>query len=216
MNFKIITLFPEAFTSYLEKSIIGRAIADKKIKVGFFNPRDFEKNEKLRVDDKPYGGGPGMVLRAEPFIKAIKKAKGKNTRTKIIYLERFGKQFTQDDAIKLSKQKNLVIVCGRYEGIDARVRKSVKGEIYSIGPYILTGGELPAMTILDSVSRQVEGVMGSFDSREESRVASPEVYTRPEEFSDKNKKYKVPKVLLSGNHKKIEEWRESIWQKYKK
>lgn len=213
MNFHIVTLFPEAFESYLKTSILKRAIEDKKIKVNFYDPKNFsekgkDKKEK-RVDDKPYGGGPGMVIRALPVIKAIQKAVGKKKDVKIIFLSPSGKQFDNVKATTYAnKTKNIVIVCGRYEGIDARVKKAFKGEELSVGPFVLTGGELPAMIIMDTVSRQVKGVLGSFDSIEEGRVASKDVYTRPEEFIYKGKKYKVPKVLLSGNHAEIERWRE--------
>lgn len=208
MNFHIITLFPESFDSYINSSIIGRAIRDKKIKIKFYNPRDFTKDKWRRVDQKPYGGGPGMVLEALSIIKAVEKAiKGKK-KTKIIWLSPSGKQFKNDVAEKISKQyKDIVIICGRYEGIDSRVKKIFKVEEISVGPYVLTGGELPAMIILDTVARRIPGVLGKIESVEENRVSSPEVYTRPEVLEYKGKKYRVPKILLSGNHKKIEEWR---------
>lgn len=217
MNFHIVTLFPEAFSSYLSESIIKRAIEDKKIKIKFYDPKDFESNKKKRVDDKPYGGGPGMVIRALPVIKAIQKAitrssqlgGTKSNKVKIIFLSPSGKQFTNTYAKSVAKKyTDIIIVSGRYEGIDARIKKVFKIEDVSIGPFVLTGGELPAMLIVDCISRQVKGVLGSFDSLEESRNASRDVYTRPEVFEYKNKKYRVPKVLLSGNHAEIEKWRE--------
>lgn len=219
MNFYIITLFPEAFTSYLNESILARAIKEKKIKVSFYNPREYvlptktqKKNNEpyLRVDDKPYGGGPGMVMQAEPVVKAIEKAlkKTKKGKTKIIFLAPSGKQFdTAYAKNSVKKYTNIIIISGRYEGIDERVNKIFKTEKVTVGPFVLTGGELPAMIMIDSIARQIKGVLGNFDSREEERISSPEVYTRPEVFEYKNKKYKVPKVLLSGNHKKIDEWR---------
>lgn len=210
MNFHIITLFPHSFDSYLGESIIKRAIEDKKIKIKFYDPKDYEKDKKWRVDDKPYGGGPGMVVRAEPVIRAIAQAvsKSKKGRTKIIFLSPSGKQFDTVYAKAASKKySDIVIVSGRYEGIDARVKKIFKMEDISIGPFVLTGGELPAMLMVDCIARQVKGVLGNFDSLEESRTASRDVYTRPDSFAYKGKKYIVPKVLLSGNHKKIEEWR---------
>jgi tRNA (guanine37-N1)-methyltransferase len=206
MNFHIVTLFPEAFDSYLKSSILKRAIEDEKIKVKFYDPKDFEKGTK-RVDDKPYGGGPGMVIRALPVIKAIEKAVGKKKDVKILHMSPSGKQFDNCQGRTLTKTKNIVIVCGRYEGIDSRIKRIFKMEDVSVGPFVLTGGELPAMVIMDAVSRQVEGVLGDYDSVEENRVASSEFYTRPEEFKYKGKKYKVPKVLLSGNHAEIEKWR---------
>lgn len=207
MHFHIITLFPKAFDSYLGESILKRAIEDKKIKVSFYNPRDFADNKWKRVDRPPYGGGPGLVIEAEPVVRAIAKAKGKKD-AKIIFLSPSGKQFTNTYAQGVAKKyKDIIIVSGRYEGIDARVKKVFKMEEVSIGPFVLTGGELPAMLMVDVISRQVEGVLGNFDSLEESRTASPDVYTRPEVFTYKDKKYKVPKVLLSGDHKKIEDWK---------
>ena len=208
MNFHIITLFPEMFDSYIKGSILGRAIEDKKIKIKFYNPRDFTKDRNRRIDRKPYGGGPGMVIEAMPVIKAIEKAKGGKKKVKIIFLSPSGTQFDNNYAKKAAKNySDIIIICGRYEGIDARVKKAFKMEDVSIGNYVLTGGELPAMAIIDCVSRQIKGVLGDFNSLEDSRIASSEVYTRPEIFEYKSKKYRVPKVLLSGDHKKIEEWK---------
>lgn len=209
MHYHIITLFPKAFDSYLGESILKRAIEDKKIKVTFYNPRDFVVNKWKRVDRPPYGGGPGLVIEAEPVAKAIeaaqKKAKGK---AKIIFLSPRGKNFTNEYAEKVSKKyKHIIIICGRYEGIDARVRKIFKTEEVSVGPFVLTGGELPAMLMVDVISRQIEGVLGNFDSIEESRVSTGEVYTRPEVLKYKGKNYRVPKILLSGHKAKIEEWK---------
>jgi tRNA (guanine37-N1)-methyltransferase len=223
INFHIITLFPESFGSYLGESILARAQKEKKIAVRFYDPRDFVKPTKtqsqkdkpyLRVDDKSYGGGPGMVMQALPVIKAIEKAvanakrKSARAKIKIVFLSPSGKQFDTPYAKETAKKyEHIIIICGRYEGIDARVKKIFKTEDVSVGPFVLTGGELAAMVMIDSVSRQVEGVLGDFNSLEETRVASSDVYTRPEILVYKNKKYKVPKVLLSGNHKAIEEWR---------
>jgi len=219
MNFHITTLFPESFTSYLNESILARAIKEKKIKVSFYNPRDFAKVTKVqkaknkpykRVDDIPYGGGPGMVMQAEPIVKAIEKAlkKTKKGKTKIIFLAPHGTQFdTAYAKNSVKKYTDIVIISGRYEGIDERVNKIFKTEKVTVGPFVLTGGELPAMIMIDSIARQIEGVLGNFDSREEERISSSEVYTRPEIFEYKKKKYKVPPVLLSGNHKLIDEYR---------
>lgn len=221
MRFHIISLFPDLVLSYLSESILARAIKEKKIKVSFYNPRDFVKATKaqkgkdkpyLRVDDKPYGGGPGMVMEALPVIKAIEKAiskvKSKKSKVKIVFFSPSGKKFETGYAKEVSKKyTDLILVCGRYEGIDARVKKIFKMEDISVGDYVLTGGEIPAMIMIDSISRQIQGVLGNFDSREEERVASSDVYTRPEVLEFKGKKYKVPKVLLSGNHKAIEDWR---------
>lgn len=200
-------MFPNSFDSYLNESIIARAIKNKRIKIKFYNPRDFTKN-KRQVDDKPYGGGPGMVIKAEPVIKAIQKAKGQKKKIKIIFLSPSGKQFDNVYAKKISNNyKDTIIIAGHYEGIDERVKKVFKTEDITVGPYVLTGGELPAMVLIDSITRQIKGVLGDIDSLEENRNASPEVYTRPESFKYKNKTYKVPKVLMSGHHKDIEEWR---------
>lgn len=215
MRFHVITIFPETFDSYIHESIIGRAIKNKLIEVKFYNPRDFikaPKNNYRPVDDKPYGGGPGMVMRAEPIIKAIeavvKKIRSKNI--KIINFSPSGKKFTTGYAkSSVKKYTDIILISGRYEGIDARVKKIFKAEDISIGDYVLTGGELPAMVLIDSISRQIKGVLGKFESLEEERVSSSEVYTRPEVLKYKGKNYKVPKVLLSGNHKKIEEWKKA-------
>lgn len=221
MNFHIITLFQEAFSSYLNESILARAIREKKIKVNFYNPRDYAKLTKVqakknkpykRVDDIPYGGGPGMVMQAEPVVKAIEKALKyvKKNKTKIIFLEPSGKQFDTAYAKQVSKKyTDIIIISGRYEGIDERVNKIFKTEKITIGPFVLTGGELPAMIIMDCISRQIKGVLGNKNSLEEERISSSEVYTRPEILIYKGKKYRVPEVLLSGNHKKIEEWRKN-------
>lgn len=208
MNFHIISLFPESFDSYFGNSIIKRAIDDKLIKVSFYNPRDFVKTKSKSVDDKPYGGGPGMVINADPVLKAIAKAKGKKQKVKVIHLSPGGKEFNTKYAQNLEKKYNhIIIICGRYEGIDARVKKIFKGDEISIGEYVLTGGELPAMVIVDTVSRFVGGVLGTKESNEEFRISNHDAYTRPEVLKYKGKEYKVPKVLLSGDHKKIDEWR---------
>ena len=207
MHFHIITLFPHAFDSYLGESILKRAIEDKKIKVNFYNPRDFVSNKWKRVDRPPYGGGPGLVIEALPVVKAIARAKGKKKKTKIVWLTPGGKEFTNAYAARTAKAcEDIIIICGRYEGIDARVKKVFKVDEISVGPFVLTGGELPAMIIMDVVARQVKGVLGNFDSLEEKRVGG-DAYTRPEVFSYKGKKYKVPKILLSGDSKKINLWK---------
>ena len=222
MNFHVITLFPQSFDSYLGESILRRAIEDKKISVYFYNPRDFAQNKWHHVDQKPYGGGPGMVIEALPVIKAIEKAIKKTANTKqkqkqkqkqkpkvkIIFFDPHGKMCDTPYAKTTAKKyTDIVLVCGRYEGIDARVKKAFKMELISVGPYVLTGGELPAMILIDTISRQVAGVLGDIDSLEENRAASPDVYTRPEIIEYNGKKFRVPKILLSGNHAKIQEWR---------
>ncbi len=211
MNYHVITLFPQAFDSYLNESILKRAIEDKKIKVKFYNPRDFTNGTSYadrRVDDRPYGGGPGMVIEALPVMKAIAKAVGKKKKVKIIFFSPAGK-LADTTYVKNAAQKfsDIVFICGRYEGIDARVKKAFKMEEVSVGPYVLTGGELPAMLLIDTISRQIPGVLGDINSLEESRVAANDVYTRPETIEFKGKKYRVPKVLLSGNRAEIEKWK---------
>lgn len=208
MNFHIITLFPESFDSYINASIIGRAINDKKINIKFYNPRDYMARPKDRVDKKPYGGGPGMVLEALPIVKAIAKAKGAKKKVKIFFMSPGGEKFTNEIAhTAVEKFSDVIIICGRYEGIDERVNKIFKTEKISIGDYVVTGGELPAMIMIDTMARQIPGVLGNFDSVEENRISTNAVYTRPEKFVYKGKAYKVPKVLLSGNHAKIDEWK---------
>lgn len=225
MQFHVITIFPESFDSYISESIIGRAIKNKKIKINFINPRMFvtgkykkvwpDGNVSRVVDDRPFGGGPGMVMRAEPILKAVesvtkKIAKRKNAKIKIMLFSPSGKMFNTVYAKQVSKKyTDIIMICGRYEGIDARVQKILKAEEISIGEYVLTGGELPAMVVMDCISRQIPGVLGNFDSREEERVSSSETYTRPEVFIWGKKKYNVPDVLLSGDHKKIEAWKRS-------
>lgn len=225
MKFHIITLFPEMFDSYLGESILGRAIKEKKISVSFVNPRKFvtgkyrkvwpDGNISAQVDERPYAGGPGMVMMAEPIIKAVESVskkilKKKNIKILTINFIPSAEKFTTEVAKKISKKyTDVILICGRYEGIDARVDKILKTTKYSIGDYVLTGGEIPAMVLIDCISRQVDGVLGNFDSREEERVSSSEIYTRPEVLVHNKKKYKVPAVLLSGDHKKIEEWKKN-------
>jgi len=187
--------------------MLKRAQKDKKIKVSYYNPREFTKDKHNRVDFKPYGGGPGMVLEAGSVLRAAQKAIGAKKDVEVIFFSPSGKQFEQKDAKRLSKKKHVVFLCGHYEGIDARVVKILKAKPVSIGPYVLTGGELPAAVVADSITRNVEGVLGNAESLEDTRTASSEVYTRPEVLKWKGKEYKVPKVLLSGHHKNIEEWR---------
>lgn len=215
MNYHIVSLFPQSLDSYLNESILKRAQEDKIITIKYYNPRDYTEGTSYsdrRVDDKPYGGGPGMVIEALPVIKAIehaiKEVKDRK-KLKIVWFTPSGKQFDTKLAKNYSKKyTDIVFICGRYEGIDARVKKVFKVEEISIGPFVLTGGEIPTMILIDTISRQIKGVLGDHLSLEESRIASPDVYTRPEVLEYNGKKLKVPKVLLSGNHKKIDEWRE--------
>jgi tRNA (guanine37-N1)-methyltransferase len=221
MNFHVITLFPEVCQAYTDASVLGRAQKavkgkgakqkGKKIAVSYYNPRDFTKNKHRKVDDRPYGGGPGMVMQAEPILKAWQKAVGRKqdqTKVKTLIMSPRGKTFDQKLAKKYAKQyDHLVLISGRYEGIDARVKKALKAEEVSVGDYILTGGELPAMTIIDATARQVEGVLGEHESLEDERNTSGETYTRPEVIEYKKQKYRVPKVFTTGNHADIEKRR---------
>ncbi|MBP9759973.1 MAG: tRNA (guanosine(37)-N1)-methyltransferase TrmD [Candidatus Pacebacteria bacterium] len=224
MHFHLITLFPSAFDSYLGESIIKRAIERKQITVSFYNPRDFTPKPSAktagkspytlsRVDRRPYGGGPGMVLEAESVLKAVTKAIGRKdpTKIKVIFFEPGGTQFdTAYAEHAVQSYKHIVMICGRYEGVDARVRQILDAEQVTIGPYTLTGGELPAMVVLDCMTRRLPGVLGHDESVEERRVASGDVYTRPEVLKWKGKEYAVPKVLLSGNRAEIDKWKKMV------
>jgi tRNA (guanine37-N1)-methyltransferase len=222
MNFHVITLFPEVCEAYTSASILGRAqktekgkgakVRGKKMTVSYYNPRDFATDKHHKVDERPYGGGPGMVMQALPIIKAADKAIGRKDRkkVKVLMMSPRGTKFDQAYAKKLAaKYSDVVIISGRYEGIDSRVKKILKAEEVSVGDYVLTGGELPALTIIDAVARNIPGVLGTFESLEDERVSSGEMYTRPEVLEYKKKKYKVPPVLMGGNHAEIEAWRQS-------
>lgn len=222
MTFHIITIFPKIFDSYFNESILKRAQKNKLIKIKIHNLRDWANDKHKTVDDAPFGGGAGMVMKIEPLYKAlasplIRGARGVNSKT--VLLSAKGKAWNQQMAKKYSKLDNIILICGRYEGVDERITKFIDEEI-SIGDYVLTGGEIGAMTIVDSITRLLPGVLGNDQSIKNESHAKPGVlehpqYTRPEVFYAPLikrvrgiKKYKVPKVLLSGNHKKIEEWRE--------
>jgi len=216
MRFDIITLFPEAF-SYFKTSLLKKAQEKNIIEIKFWNPRDFTFDQHKTADDRPYGGGPGMVLKFEPIYLALEKAKKdyQTKKRKIILTHPAGKIFDQKIAQKLSQEKQIIIICGHYEGIDARIEKFVDLKI-SLGKFMLSGGELPAMVIVDCVSRFVPGFLHNPLSQEEKRFGSLyslPVYTRPALIKIKNKILKVPKVLLSGNHKLIEKWRKKHLKK---
>lgn len=220
IKFDIITIFPEIFDSYFKESLIKRALDKKLIKVGIHNLRDCAEDKHKTVDDRPFGGGSGMVMKVGPIYKATKKLKtnSKKKKSKVILFTPRGKKFTQKMAYKFSKLDQLIMICGRYEGVDERVAKYVVDEKVSIGDYVLMGGELPAMIVIETMSRLVPGVLGKpslLKDRIPSRrggggrgfIEYPQ-YTRPEIFKSKEgTEWKTPKVLLSGNHKKIEEWR---------
>jgi tRNA (guanine37-N1)-methyltransferase len=214
MRFDIITLFPEVFEPYFNESILGRAKKKGLIKIQIHNLRNFSKDGKRgKIDDRVYGGGPGMVIQAEPLIKAVEHAKKKNKkgRVKIILLSPAGKQFDNKMAQDLSgRYSQIILICGHYEGVDERIKRIFRIGNVTIGPYVLSGGELPAMVIVDAVSRRIKGALGKYESLEEKRfgVGVP-VYTRPETFKYNGKSYSIPKVLKSGNHKEISAWRTS-------
>ncbi len=215
MKFHFLTIFPEMIDAYMNEAMLSRAVKNKFISFDIKNIREYTLDKHNKVDERPYGGGPGMVMTPEPILRAYSKLKMKGKKTKVIMLSPTGKIFNNKMAKDLSKKySDIVFICGRYEGVDDRVRKILKADEISVGDFVLTGGELPALTMTDAIARQINGVLGKHESIEEERNASPRVYTRPEvfEWPKKNKKtpskkYRVPKVLLSGNHKDIEEYR---------
>lgn len=219
IRFSIISIFPDIFDCYLKESVLGRARRKGLVDINIFDLRDFSEDKHRRVDDRAFGGGPGMVLKIEPIYKAVEKLKAKNKKLKrkrVVLLSVRGKKFSNKEAKRLSKYNELILICGRYEGVDERVAKYVADEEISVGDYVLTGGELAALVVIDVISRQIPGVLGKKESLEEVKGFYP-VYTRPEVFEMKRrrkdevgrgvKKIKVPKILLSGDHKKIKEWR---------
>lgn len=205
MKFDILTLFPEMFDT-LNNSIIGRAIEKEIININLINMRDFSKDKHKKVDDTPYGGGAGMVIKPDIVYDAYSSIKNKEN-AKVIYLSPKGTQFNQEKVVKLSQEEHIILLCGHYEGIDQRVIDEIVDEEISIGDYVLTGGELPAMVLIDSISRYVDGVLSKESTSEESfsngMLEYPQ-YTRPEIFNGK----KVPEILISGHHEKIKKWRE--------
>ena len=203
MKFDILTLFPEMFSS-LEQSIIGRAVENEQISINLINIRDFSTDKHKKVDDTPYGGGAGMVMMPDVIYSAYKSLESSDA--KVIYMSPKGKTLNQEKVEELSKENHLIILCGHYEGIDQRVLDKIVDEEISIGDYVLTGGEIPAMVLIDSVSRYVKGVLKEDSIKEESfsngLLEYPQ-YTRPEIFQGE----RVPEVLLSGNHQEIDKWR---------
>jgi tRNA (guanine37-N1)-methyltransferase len=223
MNFHIITIFPEMLDSYFKEGMIKRALKKKIIKIKAHDLRDWTNDKHRSVDDSPYGGGAGMVMKAEPIIKALRalqirdkreeRRNDKKKKIKIILLSAKGKKWTQAKAREFSKLNSIIFVCGRYEGVDERVLNFVDEEI-SIGDYVLTGGELGAAVMIDSITRLLPGVLGNkessvSESHSEEGVLEYPQYTRPEVLTIGKKCYKVPKVLLQGNHQAIREWREN-------
>ncbi len=237
MTFHIVTIFPKIFDSYFNESIVKRAREKKLVDIKIHNLRDYTADKHKTVDDTPYGGGAGMVLKVEPVYKCLEKIKSEIRKSskarlfpsrslasgipqsqafRVIIFSAKGKRYTQADAKRLSKYENIVMICGRYEGVDERVAKNVADEEISVGDFVLTGGEIPAMIVVDSVSRIIPGVLGNAESSEKESFSKKNYlehpqYTKPAEFN----KWKIPGVLLSGDHKKIEEWRNKNSKKLK-
>ncbi len=208
MRFDIITIFPGMFDSYINESIIKRAREKKLVDIHVHDLRSFTEDKHNKVDDRPFGGGPGMVLKAEPLARAIASIPKKKKHL-IVLFSAGGALFDSPTTCAwVNKYDQIIMIAGRYEGVDDRIKKIFKIQEVSIGPYVLTGGELPAMVVMDALSRHIPGVLGKEESLEETRygVGLP-AYTRPEVFEYKRKKYRVPEELLSGNHALIEEWR---------
>jgi len=213
-TFDILTIFPDIFNSYFKESLIARAIKKKIIKIRVHNLRKWTNDRHKSVDDRPFGGGLGMVMKIEPIFKAVKELKRKKRgKSKVILFTPRGKKFNQKLAYQLSKLDQIIFICGRYEGVDERVAKHIADINLSIGDYVLMGGELPAMVVIETVARLIPGVIEKKQllkeriTKEKRFIEYPQ-YTRPEVFEPKKgEKWRVPKVLLSGNHKKIEEWR---------
>jgi tRNA (guanine37-N1)-methyltransferase len=208
MRFDVVTLFPEMVESVAKVGVLGRAIKNELIQLNCWNPRDYTQDKHKTVDDRPYGGGPGMLMKVEPLREAIQDARrSAGDQAKVIYLSPQGKTLTQQAIKDLSQQPALILVAGRYEGIDERIIETEIDEEWSIGDYVLSGGELPALTMIDGIARMIPGVLGdensaNQDSFMEGLLDCPH-YTRPEEIDG----HRVPEVLLGGNHKAIEQWR---------
>jgi tRNA (guanine37-N1)-methyltransferase len=215
MRFDILTIFPDIFNSYFGESIIKRAKESGAVEIQAHNLRDYTENKHRNIDDTPYGGGAGMVMRVEPIfncINAIKKSSviSNQSSMRTILFSAKGKRYTQKDAERLARYDQLILICGRYEGVDERVAQNLVDEEISIGDFVLTGGEIPAMLVVDSVTRLLPGVLGNeesavYESHSEEGYLEHAQYTKPEDF----KGWKVPEVLLSGNHKEIEKWRKN-------
>jgi len=218
-KFDIITLFPDVIEPYTKASILGRAQKKRLIKIKAHDLRKFSKDKHKKVDDTPYGGGPGMLMTVQPIDDAVRKVRNKlvKKKTRVILTAANGRMFTQADAKRLAKYDQLIFICGRYEGIDHRVEEEIADEVFSVGEYVLTGGELPALIMTDAIARNVSGVLGAESSLEaesynQTGVLEYPQYTKPEvyEFRSglKKKELKVPKVLLSGDHAMIGAWKQ--------
>ena len=217
-RFDIITIFPYILDSYLNESLLKKAQQKGLFSIHMHNLRDFTLDKHRKVDDTPYGGGPGMVLKVEPIKKAVDHARKagksgrKNIRTRVILFSLRGKKFNQVVVHQLAKYDQLIFVCGRYEGVDERVAQYVADEEISVGDFVLSGGELPAAMVIESVSRLIPGMLGKHASLEEMKGTYP-VYTKPESLKISGKKRSVPKSLLSGNHAEIDRWRDAQGEK---
>jgi len=215
MTFHIITIFPEIFSSYFNESILKRAQGEGFIDIKIYNLRDWTTDKHNTIDDTPYGGGAGMVMKVDILYKAIEDIKSRiaNRKSRIVLLSAKGKTWSQPLAQEYSKIDDIILICGRYEGVDERITNFIDEEI-SVGPYVLTGGEVPAMALVDSITRLIPGVLGNVESPADESHSKNGIleygqYTRPEVFTDKNgQEHKVPDVLLSGNHAEIAKWRE--------
>jgi tRNA (guanine37-N1)-methyltransferase len=208
MRIDIITIFPELLESPFNASIVKRAKESKHVKIVFHNPRDFTSNKFKQIDDYQYGGGPGMVLMIEPIAKCIQSLKSKRNYNEVIFLTPDGKTFNQKMANKLSNYKNLILLCGHYKGVDQRIRDNFITQEISIGDFVLSGGELAAAVLCDSIVRLIPGVLGdessALNDSFQDNILAPPIYTRPSNYEG----LKVPEILLSGNAPKIESWRE--------
>lgn len=205
LKFDILTIFPEMFTGPLNESILKRAQNEELINIDITDIRSFAQDKHNNVDDAPYGGGAGMVMKPEPIFRAVEKVR--SNESKVIFLSPQGRSFNQELAKELAEEDHLVLLCGRYEGVDERVRKEVVDEEISIGDYVLTGGELSAMVVIDAVARMIPGVLGAYQSAVEDSfyhgILDYPHYTRPRKYRG----LEVPEVLLSGDHQKIADWR---------
>lgn len=215
VKFDVVTIFPDIFKGFVSESLLARGQKKKLVKINLHNLRKWTTDQHQTVDDRPFGGGPGMVLKVEPLYKAVstlkRKTKNEKRKIKIILFSPRGKKFNQEMAKGWAKLDQLILICGRYEGVDERVAKHLADEVISIGDYVLNGGEVAAMVLIEAVSRMIPGFIAKKESAEKSDFPQ---YTRPEIFylpKTKNRKQKkalvVPKVLLSGDHQKIKEWR---------
>jgi tRNA (guanine37-N1)-methyltransferase len=213
MQFDIITIFPHILDSYLKESILGRAQKNQLLQIKMHDLRDYADDKHKTTDDKPFGGSPGMLMMVEPIYRAVQDIKKDKLKSKVVLLSPRGKTFNQKKAQNFAKLDQLIMICGRYEGVDERVKQHIVDETISIGKYVLSGGELPAAIIAEAVARLLPGVLGNLSSLESESYLNEKFdfpqYTRPAIFKDGRKEWKVPSVLLSGNHEEIKKWRDA-------